>query len=106
MLGTCLGRGTLITIILVLFVLPPTLVLGDSIIERTRFRVKIPQLNTKTATGTVYVKGHVRGYVQGMVDAHFNGVIRGTVDANVSTEAMFEELDSDDNLQKGEGEDV
>ena len=105
-LGTCLGRGTLISIILVLFVLPPTLVLGDSIIERTSFRVKLPQLNTKTATGTVYIKGHVRGYVQGVVDAQFNGILRGTVDANISTEAVFEEVKPDENLQKGEGEDA
>ena len=36
-MGTCLGRGTIISMILVLFVLPSFLVLGDSIIERSRF---------------------------------------------------------------------
>ena len=100
-LGICLGRGTLISILLVLFVLPPTLVLGDSIIERTRFRVKIPQLPTKTATGTVRIKGRVKGYVQGYVDADFDGTLRGSVDASVSTQTVFEELDESEDQKKG-----
>ena len=100
-LGTCIGRGTIITIILVLFVLPSTLVLGDSIIERTRFRVKMPHLPAKAAVGTVRIKGHVRGYIQGVVDGNFDGVLRGSVDANVSTETIMEQLDEADSQQKG-----
>ena len=91
-LGTCLGRGTFISILLVLFVLPPTLVLGDSIIERTKFHVKMPQINTRTVQGAVRVKGHVRGYVSGMVDADFDGVLRGQLDANVSTATEITEI--------------
>ena len=91
-MGSCLGRGTLISLILVLFVLPPTLVLGDSIIERTRFRVKIPQRPTHAVTGAVRVKGHVRGYISGMVDAQFDGILRGQMDANVSNATAVTEL--------------
>ena len=100
-MGTCLGRGTLVSIILVLFVLPPTLVLGDSIIERTKFRVKIPQLAKQNVTGAVRVKGRVRGYISGMVDAEFDGVLRGQLDANVSSGTAVTQLAEEEETQKG-----
>jgi len=94
-MGTCIGRGTIISIILVLFVLPAFLVLGDSIIERTRFRIKGIEPITRKASGTVRVKGHVRGYVSGMVDADFDGVIHGQMNASVATGAVLEEGGND-----------
>ncbi len=72
--------------VLVLVVLPSILVLGDSIIERTRFRVKVAQRPTHTASGTMRVQGRVRGYISGMVDADFDGILRGQLNATVSTE--------------------
>lgn len=94
-MGTCIGRGTIISIILVLFVLPSILVLGDSIIERTRFKVKPITLPTHKATGTVRVQGHIRGYVSGMVDADFDGVLHGELNASVSTDGVVEEGESE-----------
>ncbi len=85
-MGTCLGRGTIISIVLVLGVLPAFLVLGDSFIERTRFRIKMMVPAAKTATGSVRVQGHIRGYVSGMVDADFDGVLHGELNATVSTD--------------------
>lgn len=41
-LGSYLGQGTIISVILVLFVLPMLLYLGDGIIERTSFKIKMP----------------------------------------------------------------
>ena len=90
-MGTCIGRGTIISIILVLFVLPSILVLGDSIIERTRFKMKTISLPTRQASGTVRVQGHIRGYVSGMVDADFDGILHGQLNATVSTETKIEE---------------
>jgi predicted RND superfamily exporter protein len=89
-LGGCIGRGTVISMILVLFVLPSMLVLGDSIINRTSFRVKIPELPTRSASGTIRVQGHVRGYISGMVDANFDGVLHGQLNAAVSTDITTE----------------
>ncbi len=39
-IGICLGRGTLISILLVMGILPQLLVLGDFIIEKTSFNIK------------------------------------------------------------------
>ena len=90
-MGTCLGRGTIISIILVLFVLPSILVLGDSIINRTSFKLKGIEPKTHTATGTVRVQGHVRGYINGVVDADISGVIHGQLNASLSTDGQIEE---------------
>ena len=90
-MGSCLGRGTIISIVLVLFVLPAFLVLGDSIIERTSFRLKGIETKTKAATGTVRVQGHVRGYINGVVDADIHGIIHGQLNASVSTDGQIEE---------------
>ena len=38
-IGQCLSRGTLISMFLVMFVLPQILLLGDTIVEKTSFRV-------------------------------------------------------------------
>ena len=94
-MGTCLGRGTIVSIVLVLFVLPSILVLGDSIIERTRFRIKAPSMMTpKEATGTMLVQGHIRGYVAGMVDGEFNGLLHGKLNATISTDGQISVSDN------------
>jgi len=90
-MGLCLGRGTIISIILVLFVLPSILVLGDSIIERTSFRLKGIEPRIKTATGTMRVQGHVRGYISGLVDAEFDGILHGQINAAIATDGQVEE---------------
>ena len=90
-MGLCLGRGTVISIFLVLFVLPAFLVLGDSIIERTSFKIKAMEPKTRAATGTVRVQGHVRGYINGVVDADIHGIIHGQLNASVSTDGQLEE---------------
>ncbi|MBR3949441.1 MAG: MMPL family transporter [Oscillospiraceae bacterium] len=90
-MGMCIGRGTIISIILVLFVLPSILVLGDSIIERTKFRIKTPEPKRREASGTVRIQGHVRGYVSGIVDAEINGVLHGKLNASVTTDGQLQE---------------
>ena len=90
-MGTCIGRGTIISILLVLFVLPSILVLGDSIIERTRFKIKGLEPKNKVSTGTVRIHGHIRGYISGMVDAEVYGVLHGQMNAMVSTDTEVTE---------------
>ena len=90
-MGTCLGRGTIISIILVLFVLPSVLVLGDSIIERSRFSLHPISLPTRQASGTVRIHGHLRGQISGYVDADFDGILHGQLTATVSTDTTVTE---------------
>ena len=90
-MGMCIGRGTIISVILVLCVLPSILVLGDSIIDRTSFRMKGLELPAKSASGTVRVQGHVRGYISGIVDADIDGIIHGQFNAAMSTDGHLEE---------------
>ena len=86
-IGTCLGRGTVISIFLVMGVLPQILLLGDTIIERTYFTLKRPA-HVQAVSGRMRINGHVRGYVSGMVDAELNGVLHGSVNAAVETGAI------------------
>ena len=94
-MGTCIGRGTIISIFLVLFVLPSILVLGDSIIERTSFKMPAIDLNIKNPSGTMHVQGHLRGYISGLVDADFSGLLHGQLNASVSTETKIKEYPPD-----------
>lgn len=81
-IGTCLGRGTILSILLVLGVLPQILMLGDMIIEKTAFTLKKPS-RLQTQTGSIKMNGHVRGYVSGMIDADFKGTLQGTISAAI-----------------------
>lgn len=99
-MGVCLGRGTIISIFLVLCVLPAILVLGDTVIERTGFRLRGIDLNVQTAEGTLHVHGHVRGHVSGIIDAEVNGLVHGKINAAVSTDGEIREAG------KGEDEDA
>ena len=83
-MGNCIGRGTVISMLLVLFVLPSILVLGDSIINRTSFKLKVPEPVVHKATGDLRIRGRVRGYVCGTVDANIDGVIHGKAEVSVS----------------------
>ena len=83
-MGNCIGRGTVISMLLVLFVLPSILVLGDSIINRTSFKFKVPEPVVHKAAGDLRVRGRVRGYVCGTVDANIDGVIHGKAEVSVS----------------------
>lgn len=82
-IGVCLGRGTVISIFLVMGVLPQILLLGDMIIEKTAFTLK-PRLPVQTRTGNLHLEGHVRGYIAGVVDADFSGTLHGTVNATIA----------------------
>lgn len=84
-MGTVLGRGTFISILMVLFVLPQLLVLFSGLIDRTSFKVKTLELPTREATGTMAIQGHIRGHVNGYIEADVRGVLHGKLDASVAT---------------------
>ncbi len=77
-LGTYLGQGTIISIILVVFVLPQLLCLGDTLIHRSSFKIETPTLFYQSE-GKVRLQGRLDGYVRGEVHAHVDGTIAGEI---------------------------
>ena len=94
---TTLGRGTVVSIVLVLFILPAVLVLGDSLIEHTRFAFRHTVPQTKQVRGAVRVQGHVKGYISGIIDANIDGLLQGEMDANVSIDTEISQEGGEDN---------
>lgn len=92
-IGVCLGRGTIMSIVLVMGVLPQILILGDTIIEKTSFTIKKRE-RTQVSGGRIAVTGMIHGYVNGRIDAVVNGIIVGDVDAKIESR-NFEELPED-----------
>lgn len=90
-IGVCLGRGTLISIFLVMGILPQILLLGDVIIEKTAITLK-RRLPLQSHSGVIRLDGHVRGYIAGVVDGDFSGLIHGTLNAQVESGAISQEM--------------
>lgn len=75
-IGQCLGRGTIISLITVMFVLPQILLVGEKIIEKTSFAVSMPLKMEKT-TGLMRVDGMVQGQINGTIVGELHGFVRG-----------------------------
>ena len=95
-LGKNLGRGTLISIILVMLVLPQILLLCDKFIEKTYFKAsKAADKNTVNDDGSIVISGKVSGYVNGYIDGIMKGTIKGSISENVLPEQSETEKRSD-----------
>ncbi len=81
-IGQSLGRGTIISILLVMFVLPQILLIGGMIIDRTSFQVKKPA-KRKENTGLTKIDGFVTGRISGDVKGIVHGVVDGDVDVRI-----------------------
>lgn len=106
--GVALGRGTVTSIILVLFVLPQILLFGDFIIEKTTLTMNINRTQ-RDVSGRVRISGHVRGYVQGEIDADVQGGFQGRMQVSVDSilpgrQGQIEECGEDDIEPKDEGD--
>ncbi len=88
-IGECLGRGTIVSIILVLFVLPQILVLGDVIIERTSFEMKGIAGATRNVSGTMHINGVVDADIKGVLHGQFNAAISTGTDVDVTQPDMY-----------------
>lgn len=85
-LGTALCRGTLISIVIVMMVLPQIVLLCDKFIEKTSFKketVEADKAVRREASGVMFVNGRIRGNVSGFVDGVFYGFIKGDVNAKI-----------------------
>ena len=79
-IGQCIARGTAISVVLVLFVLPQLLLCGDRLIRATKFDIYRP-VRTREEIGEVRIDGMVRGTINGTVVGTMNAVVRGEVNA-------------------------
>jgi uncharacterized membrane protein YdfJ with MMPL/SSD domain len=83
-LGSYLGQGTIISVILVIFVLPQLLYLGDTIIEKTSFRFRSAE-QAGAPRQKLYVDGRIRGFVKGELDAEVKGTLYGEISPQEKT---------------------
>ncbi len=105
-IGQCLGRGTFISIFIVMFILPQILLLGEKIIEKTSFTVSMPVM-TQKASGLVSVNGKIRGQINGIVIGEIHGIVRGEVNAIMEVGDMIPLGEVDETLlaiEAGSGE--
>ena len=97
-IGEAIGRGTMISIVLVMFVLPQILLLGGKIIEKTSFAM--PKVNREHKTSApVQVDGRISGRINGTVSGFFRGTIEGDTDLRLFSgklEPLLEDGDGTD----------
>lgn len=79
-IGLCLGRGTIISLFITMFVLPQILLVGDTIIEKTAFVMNVP-IKTMQFEGATRINGVMRGRINGTVIGNVNAIVRGDVSA-------------------------
>lgn len=88
-IGQCLGRGTIISIFITMFVLPQILLVGDTIIAKTAFVMNMP-VRQKNANGFMRIDGVVRGKIEGTVTGTMHAIVRGNVSAFVEAGELAE----------------
>ena len=89
-LGIALSRGTLISMILVMTVLPQILLVGDRIIDKTAFTITkaADEAEKKLLTaGNTVVDGYVKGYFSGTIDAHVDGHLNGEMQLSLQSKS-------------------
>ena len=94
-IGESLGRGTVLSIFLVMLVLPQILLTGTAFIDRTSFSMPGVSVGEHRAlTGKVFVNGMVRGHISGNVRGQICAMVDGDVDLNVISGSADEESDA------------
>ncbi len=97
-IGLSLGRGTLISIILVLTVLPQILNVGDYLIEKSYLTINIKKLDMQKLD-EIEMDGYIKGEVHGYIEGELKGSIKGDINAHVesSENRMNEESGESEN---------
>ena len=95
-IGQSLGRGTILSMLLVLFVLPQILLIGSGAVDKTSFAVP-HVLHKRETRGRVYVNGVVSGQVNGTV----SGVMRASVDGDTNLTLLSGSVTPEEKLGDG-----
>lgn len=101
-IGQSLGRGTIISILLVMFVLPQILLLGGRIIEKSSFSVSV-NLKRHSGRGIMVVDGMVHGEISGTVVGMVHATVDGDVNVTLLSGSVREEQPPSEKPEK-EGE--
>ncbi len=83
-IGQCLWRGTVISILFVMLVLPQILLLGEKVIDKSSFKVSVP-LKLNRETGLMRVDGFVQGQFNGRIVGEIHAVMNGDFSAMVQS---------------------
>ena len=102
-IGQSLGRGTILSMFLVLFVLPQILLIGGGLADKTGFSVK-SVAKKKQASGRVFVDGVVNGQVHGTVSGYMRANIDGDVELLLLGGDVTGKQDADPEKRKHEEE--
>ena len=89
-IGESLGRGTVISIIMVMFALPQILLVGSKVIDMTSFAVP-NVLPRHIGEGRMRLDGVVRGEIHGTVSGVVHAVVDGDVNVTVISGSIAEE---------------
>ncbi len=90
-IGQSLGRGTVISILLVMFALPQILLIGGRVIEKTSFSMPVA-IQRRETKSRVVVDGMVRGEIHGTV----TGILHATVEGSAQLELLSGSAEGDD----------
>ena len=94
-IGESLGRGTVISIIMVMFALPQILLVGSAIVDKTSFSVP-SMVEKRTGHGRIVVNGMVHGRINGTVRGMMRATVDGDVDLNMISASEPEGEEADD----------
>ena len=100
-IGQSLGRGTVISILLVMFVLPQILLLGEKVIDRTSFSIH-GGVKQRHISGRVRVDGMVYGEISGSVYGMMHALVDGDVDVKLISGSALEEGEDRDEADETE----
>lgn len=96
-LGGNLGRGTIVSIILVLFVLPQLLLISDKLVDKTSFTFfKKKEKKQAERDGRVRVCGRVSGELSGYIEGEIDAIIDGNVNLNLLSAVISEEKEGNE----------
>ena len=89
-IGT-IGQGTIISMLMVMFVLPQVLLIGSKLVDMTSFKMPTKNSNAKES-GKVIVDGLVNGTINGT----FKGIIKGTINGDVDLRIINGKAEKED----------
>ncbi len=91
LMGSNLGRGTIVSVIMVLFILPQLLLVTDKLVDKTAFSISKHEAAKKNGNRKMRVNGRVDGEINGRIVGVIDAVIEGNVNLTLHSPQIIEE---------------